>query len=145
MEFLTNLDFPLAEIRQFDKSFNLICLVHSTLDFLFPVFFLQLMQYAPLFLYRIFHNIFEFQFLLSSHYVRLTYYLLIKPLEIKTLIVYNLAFNSNTILSCFFFFFLFIDCYFLIAAVIAQTFNLPAELAVPTGTPSNKANVEIET
>ena len=129
MEFLTNLDFPLAQIGQFDKSLNLICLVLSTIDFLFPVFFLQLMQYAPLFLYSIFHNIFEFQFLLSSHYIRVTHYLLIKPLETKTLIVSNLFFNSNTILSCFFFFFLFIDCYFLIAAVIAQIFSLPAELA----------------
>ena len=36
-------------------------------------------------------------------------YELIKALEIRTVIVFNLAFPSNTILSCFFFFFFIID------------------------------------
>ena len=34
--------------------------------------------------------------------------------------LFNLDFANNTILSCFFFFFLIIDLYFLIPAVIAQ-------------------------
>ena len=42
---------------------------------------------------------------------------------------------NNTILPCFFFFFLIIDLYFLIPAIIAQIFNPIAELAIPTGIP----------
>ena len=38
-----------------------------------------------------------------------------------------------------------IDLYFLILVVIAQIFNPAAELAIPTETPTNKANVEFET
>ena len=45
----------------------------------------------------------------------------------------NLDFASTTILSCFFFFFLIINLYFLIPAVIAEIFNLVAELVIPTG------------
>ena len=37
-----------------------------------------------------------------------------------------------------------IDLYFLILAWIAQVFNLTAELVMPTGTPTNEANSEIE-
>ena len=69
----------------------------------------------------------------------------IKALQIKTLTVLNLAFPNNTILSCFLYFFLIIDLYFLIPAVIAQIFNSTAELAIPTGIPTNKAKAEIET
>ena len=42
----------------------------------------------------------------------------IKALEIKTPMVFNLAFPSNTILSCFLSSFLIIDLKFLIPAVI---------------------------
>ena len=63
----------------------------------------------------------------------------------RTAIVANLAFPSHTILSCFFLFFLIIDLYFLIPAVIAHIFNLTAELAMPTGTPTIEANAEIGT
>ena len=38
-----------------------------------------------------------------------------------------------------------IDLYFLIAAVIARVFISMAELAIPTVTPINEANAEIET
>ena len=38
-----------------------------------------------------------------------------------------------------------IDSYFLIPAVIAQIVNLNVELAIPTGTPINEENAEIET
>ena len=66
-------------------------------------------------------------------------------LDIRTSIVSKLAFPSNTILSCFFLFFLIIDLYYLIPTVIAQIFNPTAELAIPTGTSTNEANAEIET
>ena len=63
---------------------------------------------------------------------------MIKALEIRNSIVFSL------ILSCFFFFFI-IDLYFLIPAVIALIFLPTAELVIPTGTQTNKANAEIET
>ena len=50
-----------------------------------------------------------------------------EALEIKTSMLFNLDFANNTISSCFFFF-LIIDLYFLIPAVIAQIFNPIAEL-----------------
>ena len=42
-------------------------------------------------------------------------------------------------------FFLINDLYFLISAVTAQILNPSAELVIPTGTPNNEANAEIET
>ena len=56
-----------------------------------------------------------------------------KAMEIKTSMLYNLDFADNTLLSCFFFFFLIIDLYFLIPAAIAQLFNLIPELVIPIG------------
>ena len=50
-----------------------------------------------------------------------------KALEIKTSMLFNLDFANNTILSCFLFFFLIIDLYFLIPAGIALIFNSIAE------------------
>ena len=48
--------------------------------------------------------------------------------------------------SPFFFFFCFIiDYYFLITSAIAKNFNPTAELVIPIGIVSNKANAEIET
>ena len=70
---------------------------------------------------------------------------MIKDLEIRTSIVFNLSFTNSTILSCFFFFFFIIDLYFLISAVIAQMFIPTAELVIPTGISTNEANAEIET
>ena len=49
--------------------------------------------------------------------------------------LFNLDFANNTILSYFFFYFLIIDLYFLIPAIIAQTFNPISELVIPTETP----------
>ena len=69
----------------------------------------------------------------------------IKNLEIKTSIIFNLAVPSNTILSCFLFFFFIIDLYFLIPKVIAQIFNGTAELVMQTETQINEGNEEIET
>ena len=59
--------------------------------------------------------------------------------------MFNLDFASNTILSCFVFFFLIIDLYFLIPAVIAQIFHKIAELVIPTGIPTKEAKIETET
>ena len=47
----------------------------------------------------------------------------IKVLQNKISMLFNLDFNNDTILSCFFFFFLLIHLDFLIPAVIAQNFN----------------------
>ena len=44
--------------------------------------------------------------------------------------LFNLVFANNTILSCFYFFSLIIDLYFLIPAVIAHIFNPIAELVI---------------
>ena len=49
---------------------------------------------------------------------------LIRVSEIKKSMVFNLDFDDKTILSCFFFF-LIIDLYFLIPAVIAQLLIKP--------------------
>ena len=55
-------------------------------------------------------------------------YVLMKALEIKFAMP---VFGSNTILTCFVFYFLIIDTYFLIPAVIAQMLNSTSELAMP--------------
>ena len=44
-----------------------------------------------------------------------------------------------------FFFFLIIDLYYLIPAVIAQIFNPIAELVIPIGMPIKEAKAEMET
>ena len=56
-----------------------------------------------------------------------------------TSILFNLDFANNTILSCLFFFFLIIDLYFLIHAVIVHIFNPIAELVLPIGIPPKEA------
>ena len=58
--------------------------------------------------------------------------------------LFNLDFATNTILSCFFFFFLIIDLYFLFAAVIAQIFNTIAELVILIGIQTKEAKAEFE-
>ena len=44
-----------------------------------------------------------------------------------------------------FFFFLIVDLYFLIAAMIVPVFIPTAKLVIPTGIQTNEANAEIET
>ena len=70
-----------------------------------------------------------------------------KALEIKTSMLFNSDFCKHTILSCFLFFFLIIDLYFLIPAVIAQIFNLTGELVIPIETKeaTKEAKAEMET
>ena len=58
--------------------------------------------------------------------------------------LFNLDFANNTILSCFFFFFLTIDLYFIIPAAIAQIYNPIAELIIPIGIPIKEAKAENE-
>ena len=68
----------------------------------------------------------------------------LKKLNSKISILFNLDFANNTILSCFFFFFLIIGLYILISVAIAQIYNTIAELVIPTGTPTKEAKAEIE-
>ena len=58
--------------------------------------------------------------------------------------LFNLNFANNTILSCFYSFFLIIDLYFLTAALITQIFNPIAKLAILIGIPTKEAKAEIE-
>ena len=58
--------------------------------------------------------------------------------------LFDLYFANNTILSCFFFFFLINDLNLLIPAAIAQIFNPIAKLVIPIGIPSKEAKVENE-
>ena len=64
--------------------------------------------------------------------------------RLKTSIPFYLDFANNTILSCFFFFFLTIDLYFLITSVIALIFNPVTKLVIPIGRPIKEAKAEIE-
>ena len=57
---------------------------------------------------------------------------------------FNSDFANNTIVSCFFFFFLGIDLYFLISATIAQIFNPIAELVIPMGIPIKEIKAATE-
>ena len=69
----------------------------------------------------------------------------IKTLEIKSYMLFNLDFASNTVLSCFFLFFLFVGLCFFISVVLTQIFNAIGELVIPTGIPTKKVKAEIET
>ena len=69
---------------------------------------------------------------------------MIKALEINNFVLFNLDFDNNTILSCFFSFFFIIDLYFLILAAIAQILYPIAELVIPIGIPSKETKAEIE-
>ena len=70
---------------------------------------------------------------------------MIKALEIKTYMLFNLDFANNTILSCFFLFFLIIDLYFLIRAVITQIFDPIARLVIPIWIYTKEVKAEMET
>ena len=63
----------------------------------------------------------------------------IKDLEIKTSKLFTLHFANNIILSCFFFFSLIIDLYFLIPAVIAQILHI-----IPIKIPRKVTKTEID-
>ena len=57
----------------------------------------------------------------------------------------NLDFANNTILSCFSFFFLITELYFLIPAGITQIFYRTAELVIPVGMPTKEAKAGMGT
>ena len=59
--------------------------------------------------------------------------------------LFNLDFVKNTILLCFFTFFLILDLSFLIPAVITQIFNPTAEFVIPIGIPIKEAKAEMKT
>ena len=67
-----------------------------------------------------------------------------KFVEIKTSMLYNLVISNHAILSCFLFFFLIVGLYVLIPAVIAQIFNLIAELVISKGISSKETKAERE-
>ena len=54
-------------------------------------------------------------------------------------------FVSNIILSCFFLFFLFIELYVSIPAVITQIFNSIADIVIPIGIPTKETKSDMET
>ena len=68
----------------------------------------------------------------------------IKTLKIRTSIAFNLFSLSNTISSCFIFFFVINVLYFLISALIAEIFIPTTKLIIPTGTKTNEVNTEIQ-
>ena len=63
----------------------------------------------------------------------------IKDLEMNTSVWFDVDLANNTILSCFFFFSIIIDLYFLIPAAIVQIFNPIAQLVIPIGIPTKEA------
>ena len=62
---------------------------------------------------------------------------------IKIYMLINLDFSNNATLSCFFFFFLITDLYFLTPAVIAKVFNPIAESVIPIGIPTKEGKAEM--
>ena len=69
---------------------------------------------------------------------------MIKFSENKTSTLFNLDLASNTILSCFFPFFLIIALYVLVPAFITQIYDPNAEPVIPIGIPIKEAKGEIE-
>ena len=67
----------------------------------------------------------------------------VKALEIKTSMLFDLDFSNNTILSCFFYFFLINDLYIFYSPDIAQIFNPIAKLVISNGISSKKAKAQI--
>ena len=65
----------------------------------------------------------------------------IKPLEIKTSMLFNSDFAGNTILSTLFFFFLIIDLYLLFLVAVIQIFSAIAEVVIPIRIPIKEAKV----
>ena len=68
----------------------------------------------------------------------------VKALAIKNSRLFNLDFANDNILSCFFFFFLIADLYYLIPAVITLSFKLITELVIPIEIPTKEATPELE-
>ena len=58
--------------------------------------------------------------------------------------LFNLDFARDAILSRFFFFFLTIDLYFLVPAIVAEILNAIAELVIPLGIPIKEVKTEVQ-
>ena len=58
--------------------------------------------------------------------------------------LFNLHFTDNTILSCLFFFYLIINLFFLIPALITKILNPIAEMVITIGIPSKETKEEME-
>ena len=69
---------------------------------------------------------------------------MIKALQIKTSMLFSLDFGSNTILSCYVFFFLIIELYILIPAASAEIVNPIADLVTPILITSKETKSKIE-
>ena len=69
---------------------------------------------------------------------------MVKTLEIKSCVLFNLDLARNAILPYLFFFFLIIGLCFLIPEVSVQILTSIAELVIPIGIPSKEAKVEID-
>ena len=65
-----------------------------------------------------------------------------KALRNETFLLFNLAFANKTIFALFSFF-LIIDLYFLIPAVIAKIYNPIAELVISVGIPTKETKAEM--
>ena len=67
---------------------------------------------------------------------------MIEALNVKASMLFNLVLANNTFLSCFFFYFLVIDLYFISHVVCAHIFNPIAELIILIGLRSSEAKAE---
>ena len=67
----------------------------------------------------------------------------VKALEIKTSMLFDLDFANNTILLCFFYFFLINDLYIFYSPGIPQILNPIAKLVISNGISSKKAKAQI--
>ena len=70
---------------------------------------------------------------------------LIKAVKIESSTIFNLDYAKDNIFSCFLFFFLIIDLYFLIPTGLTQIFNPIAELGIPIEKPTKEAKLEMKT
>ena len=132
----------LPQTEQFDVYIILPCFVFTNFWFLLAVFFLHFKQDDNIVLYIVSNFYLSLEYSISSFKSSYSFGILfiktnlswlilesIKALEIKTSMPFNLDFDYNTILSCFFFFFLIIGLYFLIPTVIVLIFNPTSELS----------------
>ena len=124
------------------KAFSFCFVFIQFLDFYFLYFFYTSINMITLFYFinKIFYELFKsLNLWFLAHYLfkKISLWLIFdstEALEIKT-ILFNLDFSKNTILSCFFFFFLVFYLYFLFSVAIAQSFNPIAELIIHLGIP----------
>ena len=147
---LIDLDFLLLQTVQFDKSTIFPMFVFTTFRFLLSVFFLPFKQYVC-FINRLKSsmNCLSIKFLVCffiSSYSFSTLFIKTNQswLIFELIKVLSLDFANNTILSCFFFFFLIIDFHILIPGVIAETFSPIGELVISIGISSEEAKAKNE-